>query len=154
MVKSLNHVIILKAILILFFRSRAAEISPNHIFFLGHRPHDTLPDYYGRADLIVNPSLSESFGMSLIEALACGKPVVASSAGGMPEIIDEGINGLTSEPGNPIELAHKLCIILRSRDLADKMGRAGRRRVAALFDWSRIAESAIEHYKIALGHAA
>jgi glycosyltransferase involved in cell wall biosynthesis len=59
-------------------------------------------------DIFVLPSLNESFGVVNIEALACGKPVVASNVGGIPEILIDDAYGLLCEPGNPADLSKKI----------------------------------------------
>ena len=74
----------------------------------GAKPHAEIPLWMNACDIFVLPSLNESFGVVNIEALACGKPVVASNAGGIPEILIADSYGLLCEPGNPADLSKKI----------------------------------------------
>jgi glycosyltransferase involved in cell wall biosynthesis len=83
--------------------------------FLGDVPDDLLPAYYRTADVVALPSTdrTEAFGFVLIEAMACGTPVVASRLPGVRTLVEEGRNGYLVEPGNPIDLAEKLVRCVR-----------------------------------------
>src|SRR6185436_18061535 len=95
------------------------------------------------------PSTSdaESFGMVLAEANACGRPVVASDIGGIPDFVRDLDNGRLVRPGDVQDLADKIIGVLRDPDSACAMGRRGRRRVAREHDWdllSRRTEDVLE----------
>jgi glycosyltransferase involved in cell wall biosynthesis len=94
----------------------------------------------------VFPSIYEAFGIVLLEAMACGKPVVASNVGGIPFVVEEGKTGLLFESGNVEDLADKIVTILKDEELREKMGEAGRER-AKEFTWDKIAERTVEVYK-------
>ncbi len=79
------------------------------------------------AGAMVLSSRSESLPLSLLEAMACGKPVVATRAGGIPEVISDGKNGLLVDPGDPLQLAKALGAILGDAKLRGRLGRAARR---------------------------
>jgi glycosyltransferase involved in cell wall biosynthesis len=79
------------------------------------------------------PSLSEGFGRVFIEAMALGKPVVATSVGGIPEIVHDGENGFLVEPGDIVALAGKLEILIKDEVLARKMGKEGKKFVQENF---------------------
>ncbi|MBU4535885.1 MAG: glycosyltransferase family 4 protein [Euryarchaeota archaeon] len=79
------------------------------------------------AELLVLPSLSESFGIALLEAMASGKPVVATSVGGIPELVSEDV-GILVEPRNPVALAEAIDLILENKDLREKMGKQAREK--------------------------
>jgi len=100
----------------------------------------TLPDLvaaYQEASVVVLPSTtaSESFGMVLIEAMACGKPVIGSDVGGIPFVIDDGHDGLLVPPGSADELARACLRILEDPVLAARLGEAGRRKVEEGYGW-------------------
>lgn len=76
--------------------------------FFGEVPHDELPHYYHKADVFVMPSLSEGFGITVIEAMACGVPVVGSRVGGLLDIIRDEETGLLIETANIIELVQAI----------------------------------------------
>ncbi|UBF27320.1 glycosyltransferase family 4 protein [Kovacikia minuta CCNUW1] len=124
----------------------SADIN-NRVVFTGYVSHEELPIYYKNATIVVNPSLSEAFGMSLVESMACGIPVIAARVGGMTSIIQQGETGVLVEPNNPSVLAHAICELLSNEDLRKSMGQAGRQRALALFSWSKVAESLEAEYK-------
>ena len=96
-------------------QKRAAELGvADLVDWRGRVDHDALPSYYRRAGVTVLPSLteSESFGMSLAEALACGCPVVGSAVGGIPFVVRDGDDGLLVPPGDPVALADALAAVL------------------------------------------
>jgi spore coat protein SA len=114
--------------------------------FPGEVARQDLPEYYRKADVLVNPSLSESFGMSLIEAHASSRPVVATRVGGMQELVRHGENGLLVAPASPTELSEALLTLLESAELRQRFGQEGRADAARRFAWERIAEDALRHY--------
>jgi len=73
--------------------------------FVGHQTQNQLLSQYAKADLFLMPSLTEAFGVAILEAMAAGIPVIASRTGGIPEIIQDGGNGALISPGCPKELA-------------------------------------------------
>jgi len=95
-----------------------------------------LPKYYNLADIVVLPSLdrSEAFGITLIEAMACAKPVVASNLPGVRGLIDTGINGYTFEVKNEGDLANRISKIFLDNALREKMGLAGREKVEKFYN--------------------
>ena len=118
-------------------RRRAAALGvADLISWHGRVSHRELPGHYRRAGVTVLPSLteSESFGMTLVEAMACGCPVVGSAVGGIPFVVRDGVDGLLVPPGDPAALAEALAAVLdrpaargrpgigRSRGGADALG--------------------------------
>jgi glycosyltransferase involved in cell wall biosynthesis len=109
-------------------------------FFLGDIPDLQLPEYYSAADLLVLPSKdrSEGFGLTILEANATGKPVVASNIGGIPSVVKDNYNGVLVPPNDPAALSKALLRIFNNRSFAATMGRNGR-KVAEKHDWSETA---------------
>jgi glycosyltransferase involved in cell wall biosynthesis len=95
-----------------------------------------LPNYYNLADVIILPSIdrSEAFGITLIEAMACAKPVVASNLPGVRNVIDDGINGYIFDVKQEGDLANRVNKLFSDNQLRDKMGQAGRAKVEKLFN--------------------
>lgn len=110
--------------------------------FLGRLPEPELVEAYRHTAVACLPSTSpaESFGMVLAEANACGKPVVASRIGGIPEVVAEGATGLLVTPGDADALAEALAWTLTNPEAARRMGTEGRARILANHDWDRIVE--------------
>ncbi len=96
--------------------------------------YDELPKHYQDADVCVQPSLvHETFGLTLVEAMACGLPVIASNMGGMPEIL--GDDGVVVKPGDFGELESALKDLILSAEKRMILGRKGRDRVEKKFSW-------------------
>ena len=93
----------------------------------------------GHATAFVCPSLYEPLGIVNLEAMACGTAVVASKIGGIPEVVADGETGLLVPPDDPYALAEALNELAGDPDRAEAMGRAGRERAIAHFDWTTIA---------------
>jgi glycosyltransferase involved in cell wall biosynthesis len=101
------------------------------VHFTGWR--DDVPDLLALGDLFVLPSLEEHFGRVLIEAMAMAKPVVATDAGGVPEIVVDGGTGVLVPPADPPVLAAAVLTLLDDPALAARLGAAGRRRAESTF---------------------
>lgn len=118
-----------------------------HVVFEGFIAHEDLPRYYNRAHVLVNPSLSEAFGMSLVEAMACGVPVVATRVGGMPGVLEHGALGLLIEPCQPEALAEAIELLLDNPLLGDRLTEAAYSRVYQRFSWDRIVKNTLAVYE-------
>jgi glycosyltransferase involved in cell wall biosynthesis len=88
----------------------------------------------------VVPSLEEGFGIPAAEAMGCEVPVVASDAGGLPEVVEHGVTGVIVPRGDTEALAQAIGALLADPDRRRQMGVAGRVRALRLFDWDRTAE--------------
>ncbi len=98
------------------------------------------------ADLFVAPSLYESFGLVFLEAMRWGTTVIGTTAGGIPEIVEDGESGVLVPPSQPCLLARAIVGLLRNEDCRRRLGEAGRRRVEAFFSVDRMAQQAAELY--------
>jgi len=112
----------------------------DRVTFLPPQSRDQLPPYYRAAAISVIPSLEEGFGIPAAEAMGCETPVVASDAGGLPEVVEHGVTGLIVPRGDSTALAEAMGRLLGDPALRAQMGRAGRERSLRLFDWDRTAE--------------
>jgi glycosyltransferase involved in cell wall biosynthesis len=119
------------------------------VTFIEHVSQRRLLGLYSDCDLLVLPSKTEGWGLSLMEAMACRKPVVASRAGGIPELVREGIDGILVRPGDVRGLADAIIKLLKSPRLMSRMGRAGRERVKQ-FSWEHTAGVVLAAYERAL----
>ena len=110
---------------------------------------ETLLRFYSECDVLVLPSKTEGWGLSLMEAMACGKPVVASKAGGIPELVRDGTDGILVRPGDVRGLADSIIKLLSDPDLRTEMGKEGMRRVRE-FSWDETAKVVLKEYEAAL----
>ncbi len=108
---------------------------------------DELVCAYNRAQLLVSPSLYEGFGLPAAEALACGTPVVATTAGALREIVEHGVSGLMVPPAEVEPLAEAIRTLLEDPGRCRDMGEAGARRVQERFSWRRTAEETVALYE-------
>ncbi len=112
--------------------TRALKIQ-ERVIFTGWR--DDIPAVTASFDIAVQASeYLEGFGTSILEAMALGKPVVATAVGAIPEVIEDGTTGRLVPPANPDALADELRRLVADRALRERYGRAGRERVEQLFD--------------------
>ena len=108
--------------------------------FLGWVANAELPAYYRAAAISVLPSLEEGFGIPAAEAMGCGIPVIASDAGGLPEVVEHEVTGLVVPKGDASALAEALSELLASPERRRAYGRAGHQRAHERFSWDRSAE--------------
>ncbi len=116
-----------------------------------------LKDAYASSDVLVLPSIldargdTEGLGVVLLEAMSYGVPVIGSNLGGITDIVRDGETGLLVPPGDPLQLAAALQRLASDRDLATRLGEAGRKHVAAAFGWPAIMAQWEECYAAAVG---
>ena len=121
--------------------------------FVGALPHDAIRAHLVRGDVFCLPSLTghdgaqESQGLALVEAQACGLPVVASAIGGIPESLRDGVTGYLVPERNPVALADRLEPLLACPERRRSMGAAARAFVARHFDRRILADRLIERYE-------
>jgi len=118
---------------------------------IGYVPDELMVPSYQQAELFVLPSIFEPFGMTVLEAMACGTPVVASRFGGIREVISSGENGLLVDPSNATEFAEAIIQLLKDHKLAESMGQKGRHTIQKQFSWEAIADKHIEFYEGFMG---
>ena len=97
-------------------------------------------------DLFVLPSLVEGISNTILEAMACGLPIIATRVGGNPELVEEGVTGSLVPPANPGALAEAIVPYLLNRNLAASQGRAGRTRAESRFSMESMVNSYMQVY--------
>jgi glycosyltransferase involved in cell wall biosynthesis len=104
----------------------------NRVVFTGHLPQDMLDAAYERCDVFILPSRAEGFGLVVAEAWLHEKPVIVSSAAGISEIVEHGINGLIVNPSNVDEVVRAIEYLIRNEHARKEMGVLGRKAVEIL----------------------
>ncbi|MEO5821016.1 MAG: glycosyltransferase family 4 protein, partial [Vicinamibacteraceae bacterium] len=130
----------------------AARGLDQHVIFTGFQKN--VADFVAMVDIVVHASvLPEPFGRVVLEAMACRKPVIGARAGAIPEIVDEGVTGLTFPPGDAERLAEAILALVQDPARARRMGEAGYERLVATFHIQRNAEATASLYERLLGAA-
>jgi glycosyltransferase involved in cell wall biosynthesis len=117
---------------------------------LGFVPHHELGPLYERAAVVAVPSHREGFGVACAEAMASGRPVVASAVGGLLDLVVDGETGVLVEPRDVDALRAALERLLGDAELRGRMGRAGRERIRQHFTWPAVTDLTIQAYEDAL----
>jgi glycosyltransferase involved in cell wall biosynthesis len=119
--------------------------------FTGQRQREALRTCYLAADVFVSTPWYEPFGITPLEAMACGTPVIGSDVGGIRYSVADGVTGYLVPPRDPAALAERLALLRDNPALAAALGRAGIRRVRSRFTWDRIARDLVSVYRAARG---
>lgn len=106
--------------------------------FLGNLDHQTLATIYASADVFLFPSISESYGNVVLEAMASGLPCVIADGGGSRDFVEEGINGFRCAPNNPEAYLDKITLLLNDKNLHNKISLAGQ-QYSRQFNWEELA---------------
>ncbi|MFL5950866.1 MAG: glycosyltransferase family 4 protein [Gaiellaceae bacterium] len=117
---------------------------------LGFLPHDELQRLYARAAVVACPSHREGFGVACLEAMAHGRPVVASAVGGLKDLVVDGETGLLVPPRDAAALRTALDRLLGDPELRLKLGAAGRERARERFSWEAVTDATVAAYRMAL----
>jgi glycosyltransferase involved in cell wall biosynthesis len=119
----------------------------SQVLFTGQRERAALRDYYLAADVFVSTPWYEPFGITPLEAMACGTPVVGSDVGGIRYSVIDGATGYLVPPRDPAALAQRLEHLRANPALAAALGRGGVHRVRSRFTWDRVAQELVEVYR-------
>jgi len=131
------------------FRQLAVELGVgDKVEFVTDADDETLVGYYQACDVLVLPPFNrnESFGLVLLEAMACGKPVIASSLPGVRAVFEDSKQGLLVEPGSIDDLVDKILAVLLDEEMAHRMGQAGRELVEKEYSWQEAVRRLEELY--------
>jgi glycosyltransferase involved in cell wall biosynthesis len=112
---------------------------------------DELVRLYNSAEIVVSPSLYEGFGLPAAEAMACGTPVIATTAGAFPEFIDDGRTGVLVPPGDAAALAAAIKSLMSDPERRARMGAAASEHIRTNFTWAQTAKRTVDLYREVLG---
>ena len=127
-------------------RTQAGAKGLQNVVFCGFQPDDALPRLYGASDVFVFPTLGDPFGMVVLEAMACGLPVIATTASGeISDRVVEGVNGFQVPPADRAQLADRMTLLAFDAQLRRRMGRASVKRVVGQTPelWAEAFEQAV-----------
>jgi glycosyltransferase involved in cell wall biosynthesis len=127
------------------------ELGVRDVFLAGWRGHEDLPDGLNASDVVVLPSVQEQFGQVLIEAMACGLPVIAADAHGPATIVDHGETGWLVEPDDEDSLVAALVDAANDRPKRERKGRMAYRESRGRYSWPALAEGVAAVYDEARG---
>src|SRR3989338_5463172 len=116
------------------------------VTFLGWKKLEELPDIYRSADIFILPSVMEGMASVVLQAMACGLPIIASKVEGFQEVLEDNVNGLSAEYNNPQEFADAIEKLLKSKELREAMARNSAKK-AQEFSWETIAKKYLELYE-------
>jgi glycosyltransferase involved in cell wall biosynthesis len=116
----------------------------------GFVPHGELQGLYARAAVVACPSLREGFGVACLEAMAHGRPVVATPVGGLRDLVVDGETGIVVPPRDVKALREALQRLLADRELRARLGEAGRERARQRFSWDAVTDATVAAYRMAL----
>ncbi len=114
------------------------------VFLLDGMPQEQLFSHYRESDLAVLPSIEEGFGLVLVEAQLCGRPVIGTDSGGIPDIIRDKVTGLLVKPEDPLDLAEAMEKVLVDSNLAERLGERGYHSAISKFSPDAIQEKFME----------
>ena len=109
------------------------------VSFLGDIDNSDMPFLYQMSDIVAFPSLMEATSISCLEAMSSGKAIVSTDVGGLPELIDDNIDGLLIKPRYPKAMAEKILQLINDVELRNSLGKKARKKVEENFSWSKIA---------------
>ena len=132
------------------YQEQARKLNLDDIVFTGFVSNEELPHYYRTADIFCAPATGgESFGIVLLEAMACGKPVVASNIEGYASVLTHGEEGLLVPPADEEALAQALLSLLHDRSRREQMGTRGEIK-SAMYSWENVAGQVMKYYQSVL----
>jgi glycosyltransferase involved in cell wall biosynthesis len=133
-----------------------------NVEFIENPKDEQLIELYQNASCFVLPSTHKSytgkkhkktelFGLVVVEAMACGTPVIVSSAASLPELVESGVNGYVFKDGDTDDLTKKIKKIIFDKKLILAMGYQGRKLVEEKYNWKKVAENVRDFYSKAVG---
>jgi len=120
----------------------------------GAMPFDDLPRFFSACDIFVLPSLAETFGLVVSQAMASAKPVIGTRIAGILDQVRDGWNGYVVEPANAPQLAEKIKYLINRPEERERMGLNGRKLAEEEFDWSQVSDKILHVYQILAGNGS
>lgn len=126
-------------------------IKKNHLSrnlsFLGTIKDTSLNEWYNKMEIVIVPSVFEGFGLTAIEAMACGTPVIATDVDALRDVVEDGFNGLLVPYNDVQALSDKIICMLKNRSEQSKFSINGREKVKTLYNWNKISQDILKVYE-------
>jgi len=119
----------------------------DNVIFTGYIPEKDLPKYFAMSDIFVFSSSNETFGIVISQAMASGKPIVSVNSTAIPEVVDNGINGILVGSLNPKDFAAVVIKLLSNRDILERYSKNSRKKAVEKYDWNIIAQEYEQVFK-------
>lgn len=130
-----------------FYKTLAQELKiENQVHFLGYIANDQIPSFLNSLDVFANLSFYESFGVAILEASACGLPVIGTRVGGIPEVIDEGKTGFLVDPKDAQVVANLFLELKNNFEVRRQLGKTGRQFVIKNYEQSYCVDVCLKNY--------
>jgi len=124
-----------------------AEGVEDKVTFVGRKNREMLKYYYNAADIFISTPWYEPFGITPLESMACGTPVIGANVGGIKYSVVDGETGFLVPPNDPDALAEKVNLLISNPDLQQQMKKAAIQRVKENFTWQKVAVLVADLYK-------
>ncbi len=135
-----------------YLKALASSLGISHrVYFHGLISREELLKEYSRHDIYVHPSLSESFGLAILEAMAAGLPVIAFNIPNVNEIVEHGRVGLLAKRGDSTDLSKKLTLLTDDEKLRKTLGLSAREKTREVYDWNIVSQKYISVYRSLVG---
>jgi len=121
-----------------------------NVIFLGSIEDTYLNQWYNRVSAVVIPSVFEGFGITAIEAMACGTPVIVTNVDGLRDVVTDGVNGLIVEYDDVEDLRQKIIYLLRNRTEQMRLSKNGRKKTLSFYNWEEISQNILKIYRYIL----
>lgn len=119
----------------------------NKVIFTGDIPNHEMPEFFAASDIVVLPSLMEATSIAGLEAMASSKPLIGTTVGGIPHIIEDNVTGILVPPRNSEALASSILFLVQNEDQREFMGLNARKKAEAEFSWDIIAKKTLQVYE-------
>jgi len=119
----------------------------NYVFMGYLKESSDLVHFYRGSSVYLAPTMYENLPIRVLEAMSCGTPVVASTVCAIPEVIENGVNGILVRPGSVEELSESICLLLGNPELRNRMGNNARQTILEKFSWTVNASKTLNVYQ-------
>jgi len=139
---------VLKSYLYNFIKKNNLE---NNVHLLGTVDDSALNEWYNKVSMVIIPSVFEGFGLTAIEAMACGTPVIATDVDALRDVIEDGVNGLLVQYNDVEALSDKILYLLKNKAEQSKYSLNGKKKVQTIYNWNNISQDIMRIYEYVLG---